>query len=217
MSNPDSFIQEVTDEVRRDRLTRMLRRYGWIILLALVAIVGAAAWSEWSKGQARAQAQAFGDGIVAALNAPEPEARAAGLAALTAQSEGQALILELMRAANAVSQEDLEGAAATWSALAETPNLPTLYRHLALLKAQLAGGTGTPEADARLLDELANPGAPFRALALELQGMGLIAAGDREGAILRLRAAGEDAGASDTLQRRVTQVIVALGGSADPA
>ena len=30
MSNPDSFIDEVTEEVRRDRLFAMFRKYGWI-------------------------------------------------------------------------------------------------------------------------------------------------------------------------------------------
>ena len=34
MSNPDSFIDEVTEEVRRDRLFAVFRKYGWIGVLA---------------------------------------------------------------------------------------------------------------------------------------------------------------------------------------
>ena len=30
MSNPDSFIEEVTEEVRRDKLFALFRKYGWI-------------------------------------------------------------------------------------------------------------------------------------------------------------------------------------------
>ena len=57
MSNPESFIEEVNEEVRRDRLYGLLRRYGWIAVLAILLIVGGAAYSEYRKAQARAQAE----------------------------------------------------------------------------------------------------------------------------------------------------------------
>ncbi|MBC7675342.1 MAG: hypothetical protein H7173_04675, partial [Rhodoferax sp.] len=47
MSNNESFIDEVTEEVRRDKLFAMFRRYGWIGVLLVVGIVGGAAWTEW--------------------------------------------------------------------------------------------------------------------------------------------------------------------------
>jgi hypothetical protein len=34
MSDTDSFIDEVTEEVRRDRMFFMLKRYGWIAVPA---------------------------------------------------------------------------------------------------------------------------------------------------------------------------------------
>ena len=40
MSETDSFIDEVNEEVRRDRLYAALRRYGWIAIVAVLAIVG---------------------------------------------------------------------------------------------------------------------------------------------------------------------------------
>ncbi len=41
MSNPDSFIEEVTEEVRRDKLYRLFRKYGWIgIVLVLGVVIG---------------------------------------------------------------------------------------------------------------------------------------------------------------------------------
>ena len=60
MSDSDSFIDEVTEEVRRDRFYRNVRRYGWIAVLAVVLLVGGAGWYEWQKAQERQQAQAFG-------------------------------------------------------------------------------------------------------------------------------------------------------------
>ena len=40
MSNPDSFIDEVTEEVRRDRLFAIFRKYGWIGAVLVALIVG---------------------------------------------------------------------------------------------------------------------------------------------------------------------------------
>ena len=47
VSNPDSFIDEVTEEVRRDKLFAFFRRYGWIGVVLALLIVGGAAYSEW--------------------------------------------------------------------------------------------------------------------------------------------------------------------------
>ena len=35
----DTFIDEVTEELRRDRLYGAMRRYGWIVVLVIVAVV----------------------------------------------------------------------------------------------------------------------------------------------------------------------------------
>ena len=45
MSDTDSFIDEVNEEVRRDRFYFMLKRYGWIAVLAVILLVGGAAWN----------------------------------------------------------------------------------------------------------------------------------------------------------------------------
>ncbi len=66
MSDQDSFIAEVTEEVRKDKFYNFLRRWGWLIGLALLAIVGGAAFNEWRKAQARANAQETGDALRAA-------------------------------------------------------------------------------------------------------------------------------------------------------
>ena len=51
MSDSDSFIDEVTEEVRRDRLFGYFRRYGWIAAVVIVVVVGGAAWNEYQKAQ----------------------------------------------------------------------------------------------------------------------------------------------------------------------
>ena len=63
MSETDSFIEEVTEEVRRDRLFAFFRRFGWILVLTIILIVGYAAWTEWQKSQFEASARVFGEKI----------------------------------------------------------------------------------------------------------------------------------------------------------
>ena len=60
MSNSDGFIEEVTEEVRKDRFYHLLRRYGWIGGVVVLLIVGGAAWSEYTKAKARAEAELKG-------------------------------------------------------------------------------------------------------------------------------------------------------------
>lgn len=217
MSNPESFIEEVTEEVRRDRLFGLMKRYGWIAIVLVVAVVGWASWNEWQKAQAQASAQGFGDAVIAALGEADAEARTTALAGVVADDENQALIKSLIVAANASAADNAEGAAGTWADLAARADVPEVYQQLALLKSILAGGSGDADTDTRALERLATPGAPFRAMALEQQALALLGGGDSEGAITRLREAVEAPSATDILRRRALQLIVALGGSADPA
>ena len=76
MSNPDSFIDEVTEEVRRDRLFRLFRKYGWIGVVIILGLVIGTAWTEWSKSRAEARAEAFGDAVIDALDHGTPDERA---------------------------------------------------------------------------------------------------------------------------------------------
>ncbi|MBC7476479.1 MAG: hypothetical protein H7317_00100, partial [Pseudorhodobacter sp.] len=90
MSNTDSFIDEVTDEVRRDRLFAAFRKYGWLGVVLVLVIVGGAGWHEWQKSQEAARAQAFGDAALAALELPVTT-RGAALASLTGDGEQLAI------------------------------------------------------------------------------------------------------------------------------
>lgn len=219
MSNPDSFINEVTDEVRRDRLYAGMRRWGWVAILAVVLLVGAAAWVEWSRAREAARAQAFGDALLTALAGADMPARRAALAELTPDGPDQATVLGLLEAtaAQGGAGADADAARARLLELADMPDLDTTYRHLALTKAMLAGGTGDAGRDGAILEELARPGAPYRPLAVELQAHAALDAGDEATALTLLRALTQDAEATQALRRRALQLIVALGGSPEPA
>lgn len=219
MSSSDSFINEVTEEVRRDRLFTLMRRWGWVAVLLVLVLVGGAAWTEWSRARERAQAQAFGDALLTALAGDDMAARRAALADVVPQDGEQAAVLSLIRAATlrGGAGADPEAARDELLALSEMTDLDPTYRHLAVLKAILAGGTGDAARDAALLEELAAPGAPYRTLAVEQQALAALDADDEAAALTLLRQLTEDADASQALRRRATQLIVALGASPEPA
>ncbi|MGR3634211.1 MAG: hypothetical protein ACU0A8_19165 [Limimaricola soesokkakensis] len=210
MSNPDSFIDEVSEEVRRDRLFHLLRRYGWIGLAIVVLIVGGAAVYEWRQSQIAAEAQARGDALLAALAEPEAAARAEALAPIAAQSE-DAVVLQLALAAEQQAAGDAEAAVATLDALAGNGEVAEIYRDLAALKSVLIDAGRSPEDKLLALEALSAPGAPFRMLALEQIALIRLAQGEQDAAVDQLRAIMEDAETTPDLRDRAASLMVALG------
>lgn len=220
MSNTDSFIDEVNEEVRRDRLYAALRRYGWIAALAVVAIVGAAAWNEYRKAQAEAAAQAVGDAMLTALALETPAQRLGALAEVPVQQPGSAAVAEFMRAAQAADAGERDTAVGALESIAVNGDLPEIYRQLAAFKSLTLQMDTMPVDELRRgLEALATPGAPLALLAQEQLALLAAREGDVEAAIGQYRRILEDAEATPDLQQRALQVIVALGGSpvAEPA
>ena len=213
MSNTDSFIDEVNDEVRRDRFFFLLRRYGWIAALAIVLIVGGAAWSEYRKAQDRAQAEALGDAMLAALSTHDVATRADQLAQIEAPTPNSAAVLRLLTAAEQAEAGEADAAIATLKALAVDGEVPAIYRQLAQFKSLTLQGADTPAADRRqALEAMAQPGNPLRLLATEQMAIVDIEEGAVEAAITRYQSILQDAETTPDLQQRALQVIVALGG-----
>ncbi|GAD54953.1 tetratricopeptide repeat protein [Limimaricola cinnabarinus] len=214
MSNPDSFIDEVSEEVRRERLFVLLRRYGWIGILLVLVIVGGAAGYEWRQSRLAAQAQARGDALLAAQVEADAETRTAALARI-AQEAPDAVVPALTLAAEQVAAGDGTAAVATLDALAANGEVPEIYRDLAAFKSVLIDADRTPEDRLLALEALSVPGAPFRMLALEQIALVQLGMGEREPALERLAAILEDAESSADLRDRAASLMVALGETPD--
>ena len=213
MSNVDSFVEEVNEEVRRDRLYGYLRRYGWIAVVAILVIVGGAAFTEYRKAQDRAEAEALGDAMLAALSANDSAGRAEALETISAETPTSAAVLRMMTAAEEVNAGNTDAAIATLNTIATDGEVPEIYRQLAQFKAVTLQGTDAPAADRRqALEAMAQPGNPFRLLAIEQLALIDIETGDPQAAIERYQSILSDAEITADLQQRALQVIVALGG-----
>jgi hypothetical protein len=212
VSNTDSFIEEVNEEVRRERLTGYLRRYGWIAVVAVLGVVGGAAFTEYQRAQERSAAQAFGDALYAALQPEAFEERRARLSAVEAP-EGGAPVRDLLIAAETVAAEgDPDAARAALERLATAPDTPPLYRDLANLRLALLPALSAEER-LGLLDGLRAEGQPFAAVANELRALALIELGRTDEALEVLQGLVSGATTSPGQRQRAAQLVVSLGGT----
>ncbi|MFS4580118.1 hypothetical protein [Phaeobacter sp. C3_T13_0] len=217
MSDTDSFIDEVTEEVRRERLFTMIKRYGWIGGVAVVLIVGGAALREYNNAQTEAASQALGDQVIAALDSDDNAERATALDAITAGTDGGDTILKLLQAGALADAGERETAVQRLNAVASNGDMPLIYRHIAAFKALGLQKDSLPAADRRIqFEALGQPGAPLSLLAQEQLALIDIELDNSEAAITRLRDIIASAGVTTDLKDRASQVIVALGGVLDP-
>lgn len=212
MSNNESFIDEVTEEVRKDQLFGYMRRYGWIAVVGVLLAVGGTAFNEFRKSQQQAAAQAVGDQIFAALETDDDTARAAALADISAEG-GAGAIAGLLAAADLQEMGDVAGASEALNRVASDSTTPQVYRDLAALKSVMVQGQSMAAEERRImLEGLSAPGAPFRLMALEQLAYINIEQGETQAAIDQFVAIAQDAEVTGGLRDRAFSMIVALGG-----
>lgn len=113
-------------------------------------------------------------------------------------------------------ESDRPAALAALRAASEDDALTDAYRQLAALKYVIAAGSDVPAAEREtILAGLSQPGRPFRPLALEQTALLQLEQGNTERSIEILTDLLSQSDVSDTLARRASQLIIALGG--DPA
>lgn len=210
----DSFIDEVTEDLRRDRLFTAFRRYGWIAALLILAIVGGTIWREYSRNQAENRAQAWGDAILAAQQGDDP---VDALANVDPNGSAGRKVLAAMLAAGVEADDGQTVQAATRlkEAAADVADDPVL-RELALLKAVMVAGPAMDAAERdRILADLSKPGAPFELLALEQKAIALIGAGRDDDAKTLIGQIQQRDGLSEPLRRRLAEIMITLGAEAD--
>lgn len=213
MSDTDSFIDEVTEEVRRDRLFALMRRYGWIAVLLVLVLVGGTAYREYLRASEEAQAEAFGDAVLTALENDEASDRVAAMSVIDAPTPAAGAVLDMLIAAEEATQGNGEEAAALLNQTATDGDLPEIYRQIASFKALTRPENAMSVEERRVAFEaMARPDAPLRLLAAEQLALIEIETGNIDAALGRLNTLLTDPELTPGLRRRASQLIVALGG-----
>lgn len=211
MSESDSFIKEVTEEVRQDRMFRLWKRYAPYVIGGIILLVGAAAVWNWLEHRrelgARETGGAFMEAEIGSVEAQE---------ALLDGLDGEAAAVAELRLAAALAGAGEDARAVeVFRGVAARGGLPAAYRDLALLEAvKLEAAGGEPGRLIAELAPLAEPGAPYRPLALELRAALQLAAGDPAAAREDLEAARTAETATGETRRRASELLAALGPAA---
>ena len=212
MSDTDSFLQEVSEELRRDKLYRNIRKYGWVAILLVILIVGAATYREYLKSQAETEAELFGTSIIDALNEKNVADRIAKLQKINAPGENAKAIVAMFLSAEATGDETTIFEMSTLSDVTEKLSIDAHYRDLLNFKI-LLGSSEIMEIDERVkaFEELSKPGNPFRLLAEEQIALIELELGNTDNAIQKISQILLDAELTAGLRNRATQMLIALG------
>jgi len=209
VTEKDSFIDEVTEEVRRDKLYLFFRRYGWILFIFAFLIVGTIGWVEFTKNKNVLKAQKLGD----AISNAQKIAKNGDLAALDLLANGKkpgSIIPMFMNAYFLEEKNKYVEAFAQYKRIFEDDEIATLYRELAKLKGYFLLDYNDEKA-VTLLNELISPDGIFSLLALEQRAFLNISANRLEEAKEDLDSIILNPRASKPLINRVNELKRALG------
>jgi hypothetical protein len=209
MSDTDSFIDEVTEEVRRDRLFGYFRRYGWIPAVIILALVGGTAYGEWSKSVVAQAAQVRGDALLDALDVQDKPESISALSSIVAQEDTDVVASFLLAGLDQSLASEL------LTAISENMDQPKYIRDLARLKLAATPDAASKGEAVSILTDLSAPGGLYRNAATEILVALELQRGNRDVALELLQSHVQDAGATQAQVQRMGELIVALGAIPD--
>ena len=217
MTSTDSFIEEVSEEVRRDKLFAKMRKYGWIAVLLVLLLVGGTVYREFSIAADKERAEEAGDAILAALELESNADQAKALAKIQPPDDAAMAIIGLLQAAASASASGNSSGVDILESL-ETSDLSEAYLQLVnFKKLLLADGALSTEVRTSELEAISASSSLYRLFAEEQLALIDLSSGDQEAAIKRLTDIFEDASASSSLRQRVSQLMIMLGETPTPS
>lgn len=201
-----TFISEVDDALREERLATFWARYKMLIIGAVIALFAFVAGKDLYTAHQHNKTQDFANIYAAAEQAED-------LAALEdiAASNSPFAPLAAHRAAQiSLDKGDTAAAVAQWDNMAANTAVPTFAQDLARFNAANILLTSAPEQAEKRLAPLLTANNPFRLSALELQAQILVARGEKASAAAFYEEIAGIASAPQTLRQRAQQALANL-------
>ena len=212
VSDTDSFLQEVSEELRRDRLYRNIRKYGWLAILLVVLVVGGATYREYLKSKTETAAQLFGTSIINALGEKNIDDRISKLQKINAPGDNAKVVIAMLLSAELNGSESPALEKSSLSTITEGSSIDAHYRELLNFKILLGSAeTLSLEERATAFEALSKPGNPFRLLAEEQLALIELEQGYIDNAVEKISQILLDAELTAGLRNRATQMMIALG------
>jgi len=210
------IFREVDEDLRRDNLEQLWKKYGrFLIALAVVAVLSVAGVQAW-RAFDESRRQDLSDRFATALAMAETGDTAAALNSLAELADpgggGYGGLAALQRARILSETGALDEAIAIWDRVAADSDLGPGFRSAAtLLSVMNQIDQGDPATLRGRLEPLAADDAPFRGTARELMAVLALRTGDRAAARELYTKIADDREAPAGLRARATQMLAALG------
>src|SRR5688572_13878977 len=186
------IFREVDEELRRDRLENLWKRYGTLVIVAVLALVlgtaGFVAWRNWQHSRAETETAQLAEAVSLAqgtgAQAGDPKAAADALAAFAGQTgAGPGTLARFFEAGLRAREGNSQAAVAIYDELAQSGALAQNYRDLAtVLSVMHQVQTGDPGQLRARLQPLIADTSPWRHSARELTALLHLRSGDRAAA-----------------------------------
>ena len=212
----ETFLREVDENLRRDQLRDLARKYGgWLIAALILFLAAVGGWLYWQERQRAAAAE--DSEVLAQIYADIGAGRMANvpqrLDALAGDGKGAVRASALFtRAAVALEQQDRATATARFHEIAADEDLAPPYRDLGLIRAtSLEFDALKPDQVIARMQPLAKPGNPWFGSAGELTAMALIKQGKKSQAGQLFAAIAADRQVPASIRARAVQIAGTLG------
>ena len=218
----ETFLREVDENLRRDQMQDFFKRYGALLIIAVILFLAASGGFIWWKQHEVKRSGAEVEKLAAIYKdvgsgkmdqAPQQldELAKSGSKAVRASAL-------FARGALALQQNDAKLAASTYKSIADDSGLPKPYRDAALVRQTALEFDQLQPGDViARLQPLAKPGEPWFGSAGEMTALALVKQGKRQEAGQLYAAIAKDQGVPQTIRARAIQVAGSLGVDASSA
>ena len=217
----ETFLKEVDEELRKERVQTLVARWGWAIVAGVVLLIAAIGGYIWWQDRQRAQAGEQGEALLKALDGLDAGSREAAVPAIDqlAQSdvEGYRAAALFARATAEAESGNEAAAAATLGRIVDDEAFAEVYRHAALVRqTALQFDRLQPQAVIQRLAPLARPGSAWFGTAGEMVGIAHMRMGRADLAGPLFARIGRDETVPPSIRTRTIQMAGSLGINAMP-
>lgn len=166
MVESESFIKEVSEEVKRDRLFKALNKFKWPLFALIVLLVGAVGGYEYYKFDKKSRAQKNGEFLISAIESLKENGQT-----VTEKIDNKftSVLIKLNEAKYFEEKGDMKSASAAYNHIISKYGENKFFNHYSKFHLYLmdpAKSLGDVK-KIKILDELSAPDSPLKLLALE--------------------------------------------------
>ena len=166
MVESESFIKEVSEEVKRDRLFKALNKFKWPLFALIVLLVGAVGGYEYYKFDKKSRAQKNGEFLISAIESLKENGQT-----VTEKIDNKftSILIKLNEAKYFEEKGDMKSASAAYNHIISKYGENKFFNHYSKFQLYLMDPAKSLSdvKKIKILDELSAPDGPLKLLALE--------------------------------------------------